>query len=95
MAEAGLSLFIWYRAGGELEPELRRWLDEVRTRLGYRGMLYRRHEPNGTTYMEVYAGVDAAAAARIEALAAHQAWAQHLASPRRCEAFTPITEDGA
>jgi len=93
MAEA--SLFIWYRAERELEPELRRWLAEVRTRLGYRGLLYRRDEPDRTTYMEVYAGVDAAAATRIEALAAGQAWAPRLASPRRCEAFTPIAGDGA
>ncbi len=93
MAEA--SLFIWYRAGSELEPELRRWLGEVRAQLGYHGMLYRRDEPNRTTYMEVYAGVDAAAAARIETLAASQAWAQRLASPRRCEAFTPIAEGDA
>ena len=93
MAEA--SLFVWYGAERELEPELRRWLGEVGERLGYRGKLYRRDEPNRTTYMEVYDGVDAQAAARIEALAAHQAWAQHLASPRRCEAFTPIAEGGA
>ena len=91
MAEA--SLFIWYHAGSDMEPELLRWLGEVRTRLGYRGELYRRDEPGQTTYMEVYAGVDAMAAARIEALATSQAWAPQLA--RRCEAFTPITGDGS
>jgi len=93
MAEA--SLFIWYRAGRGLEPALRLWLSEVRQRLGYRGELYRRDEPDRTTYMEVYAGVDTEAAARIEALAASQAWIEDLDSPRRCEAFTPVSGIGA
>jgi hypothetical protein len=91
MAEA--SLFIWYHAGSEMEPELRQWLGEVRAQLGYRGMLYRRDEPGRTTYMEFYAGIDAEGAARIEALASSQAWARRLSSARRCEAFMPVIED--
>ena len=44
--------------------------------------------------MEIYAGVDAGAEGRIEALAATQAWAKRLHSPRRCEVFMPLSRDG-
>lgn len=87
-------LFIWYHAGLELEPELHRWLSTVEQQLGYRGTLYRRHEPLRTTYMEIYQGVDAEAESRIEALAAKQSWVHEaLESPRHCEVFTPVSPD--
>lgn len=91
MAEA--SLFVWYHAEPGLETSLRRWLTEVERGLGYRGALFRRDEGGRTTYMEVYGEVDAAAAARIEALAARQPWIGRLAGPRRCEAFVPVAPD--
>jgi hypothetical protein len=84
------SLYIWYHADPGLEPALRTWLALVRDRLGYAGSLLRRDSDGKTTFMEVYEHVGPAAAARIEDLAAGQAWITGLHSPRRCEAFLPL-----
>lgn len=85
-----LNLYIWYYADPELEPELRTWLRLVRDQLGYPGSLLYRGTGERKTFMEVYENVDAAAEARIEALAAKQPWQSRLQSDRRCEAFVPV-----
>jgi hypothetical protein len=84
------SLYIWYHADPDLEPELRNWIVQVGDVLGYGGSLFRRDTPGKTTFMEVYEHVTPEAAARIENLAAGQSWITKLHSPRRCEAFMPV-----
>jgi hypothetical protein len=81
------NLFIWYHADAELAPELHTWLAMLATRFGLHGRLYMRRNERQTTFMEVFEGVPADAATRIEALAASQAWHARLESARRCESF--------
>lgn len=81
------NLFIWYHAEAALAPELHAWLAILAERFGLHGRLYLRQNEHQTTFMEVFEAVPSDAAARIEALAASQAWHARLQSPRRCESF--------
>jgi len=86
------NLFIWYHAEAELAPELHRWLAMLEKQFGLRGRLYMRQNERHTTFMEMFEEVPTDAAARIEALAAAQAWYARLQSPRRCEAFNLLEQ---
>ena len=89
-----VSLYVWYHADPDLEPELRDWITQVRDLLGYAGNLFRRDTPGKTTFMEVYEHVEPAAQERIETLASEQAWISRLHGPRHCEAFVSVQRAG-
>ena len=82
-----MNYYVYYKAGPEevdgLRIAVQRLFDLVETRFAVRGRWMRRRD-DPSTYMEVYEGVQDAAA--FEALMAHEG--AKLGVPRKLEVFT-------
>jgi len=81
-------LFIWYHADAGLEPELKDWLESVRSQLGVQCSLYIRRNTSQTTFMEVFPHATPTTLARVEALADKTPCFDNIC--RRCESFEKI-----
>jgi len=83
--------FIWYHADAQLEEVLQVWVRQMGQTLNIPARLMVRHQPERTTFMEIYqasGSIDLQDMVEgIERDAANQAWFAQLHSPRKAEIF--------
>jgi hypothetical protein len=93
---AMVDLYVYYKVreldAAALAPRVRALQADVAARHGATGQLKRRPESEGglQTWMEVYAGVDADFAARLDAAARDAALSALTAGPRHVEIFEDL-----
>jgi len=82
------SYFVWYHPKSQQEADYHDWLKHIQILFNITVQLYKRHQDEKTTFMEVFEHIDSATMKKIEQLATQRACFQGI--HRQCESFERI-----